>query len=277
MTRHRTVITAQRDRVLRLLSSFHYLTNRHLYSLLGIDRDNASAHRGVRRILLLLVRAGLVTRTQHVIDSPYDRFLRYENCYRLSRAGALAIGCPAVVARKSAASLAHELLITDFHLALAASTPPSHRLYWRQTDLKHTVNPDALFAITDTTQPRDRSTWYYFLEVENSRQGHYRQGQSSLLGKLQKYVEYRRSDSCRADWRHFNDFRVVLVLRSRERQMNLLRTLRDRLPHTMLWTACIDDLSSGIAGSLLRAPPDFEIATYSLFRHSNQGDRDERH
>jgi hypothetical protein len=206
MTRHRALITEQRERVLRLLSQFHYLTNRHFYRLLGATPGHPSADRGVRRLLLLLVRAGLLESSRHVIDNTRDRFLRYENCYRLSRAGALAIGCPATSGIKSAASVAHELLITDFHLALATSIPPSYRLYWRQTDLKHTVNPDALLAITDTTRPRDRSTWYYFLEIENSRQGHYREGESGLIAKLRKYVEYRRSDRCRAEWRHFHDF-----------------------------------------------------------------------
>lgn len=272
MTHPRTVITEQRKRVLRLLSQFHYLTNRHFYQLLGVTPGDLSTERGVRRLLVLLVRAGLLESSRHVIDKPHDRFLRYENCYRLSRAGALAIDSPAITGIKSPASLAHELLITDFHLALATSTPSSHRLYWRQTDLKHTVNPDALFAITDTTQPRDRSTWYYFLEVENCRQGHYRRGESGLLAKLRKYVEYRRTDRCRGDWHHFSDFHVIVVLRSQERQMNLLRILRERMPRQPLWTTCITDCEGDMRRSLFRAPPDFESAAYSLFtgRHERK-------
>src|SRR5207244_3110799 len=155
-----------------------------------------TARRGVRRLLTLLHRAGLVERSRYVLDDPRDPFLRYQHCYRLSHSGRAAIGRGNAPAEKSPASLPHELGITAFHIALAASMPPTHRLYWRQTDLKHGVNPDALFAITDTTEPRESSTYYYFLEVERSRQGHYRGGESGLLAKLRRYSEYRKSARC---------------------------------------------------------------------------------
>ena len=223
----RTVMTDRRREALAALAEYHYLTTSDFYRVLQID--DLHAERGVRRMLMLLHRAGLVERSRYAIDNPSDPFLRYQFCYQLARAGRDAIGRGEVAWEKSPASLAHELGITKFHIALARAVPETHKLFWRQTDLKRTVNPDALFALTDTTREGERSWYYYFLEVERSRQGHYRNGESGLLAKLRRYADYRRTERCRAEWQRFSDFRVVVVLANRERQENLLRVLRARL------------------------------------------------
>jgi hypothetical protein len=263
----REVLTGPRREALALLAEYHYLTTPDFYRLLG--KSGADEQRGIRRMLMLLSRAQLVARSRHAIDDPTDPFLRYQYCYRLSRTGQIAIGKGHAAIEKSPASLAHELGITAFHIALSTGAPETHRIYWRQTDLKRTVNPDALFAITDTTRPPENSTFYYFLEVERSRQGHYRRGESGLFTKLRRYADYRRSEHCRTEWRHFSDFRVIVVLQTPERQTNLLRSLKANLPSQMIWTATADDIQRDICGAIFRAPPDFETATHSLITKQN--------
>jgi hypothetical protein len=259
----RQFLTPQRREVLQLLADYQYLRTPDFYHLM--KRSGPHEERGVRRLLMLLAQAGLVERSRHAVDDPTDPFLRYQHCYRLTRAGQRVIGGGHAAVEKSPASIDHELAITDFHIALAEWTPVTHRIYWRQTDLKRSVNPDALFAVTDTTKPREQSTIYYFLEVEYSRQGHYRAGDSGLLAKLRRYAEYRRAEACRREWQHFGDFRVVVVLRTRERQENLLRVLAERLPTTAIWTTTAEDVARDITGPIFRAPPNSNDTAHSLF------------
>jgi hypothetical protein len=260
---HRPFLTNSRRRLLGVLAEYHYLRTPDFYRLLEVSDPHEQ--RGIRRALMLLARSGLVLRSRHAIDNPNDSFLRYQHCYRLSRAGQRGIGGGHAATEKSPASIEHELLITDFHIALAERTPATHRVYWRQTDLKRTVHPDALLAVTNTARPREQSTFYYFLEVEYSRQGHYRAGESGLIAKLRRYGEYRRTELCRKEWKDFSDFRVIVVLRSRERQENLLRVLKERLPTKSIWTITTDDVERDIAGPSFRAPPDEGKSGTSLF------------
>jgi hypothetical protein len=261
----RPVLTPQRREALELLREYHYLATPDFYRLLGVAETDEHRRRGVRRMLMLLARAGLVEHARHVVDNPGDPFLRYQHCYRLSRTGAVAVSARRAMGAKAPASVAHELEITAFHVALASAIPETHSLYWRQWDLKHTVNPDALFAITDSREPRERSTHYYFLEVEKSRQGHYRNGDSGLIAKLRRYAEYRRTERCRSEWRHFSDFRAIVVLKNRERELNLLRALHERLPERFIWTTTEEDYRRDIGGAIFRAPPDHGTTAHSLF------------
>ena len=119
-------------------------------------------------------------------------------------------------------------------------------LYWQQHHLKRTVNPDALFALTDPRVPEDESTSYYFLEVERSRQGSYRDNQSGLLRKLERYRDYHGSETCLREWEWFDEFGVVIVVKNEIRRENLLAQLSEFLPYTSFWLT--------IAGSDLTGP-----------------------
>jgi hypothetical protein len=70
------------------------------------------------------------------------------------------------------------------------------KLYWQQSDLKHTVSPDAMFALTDPAKPEGKNTLYYFFEIERAKIGHYIKGEPSIIRKLAKYHEYYRTDLC---------------------------------------------------------------------------------
>lgn len=67
---------------------------------------------------------------------------------------------------------------------------------------------------TVSARPENESTSYYFLEVEKSRQGSYRDGKSGLLRKLERYAEYHGSDRCLKEWGWFDEFRVLIVVKN---------------------------------------------------------------
>jgi hypothetical protein len=103
-------------------------------------------------------------------------------------------------------TLDHELEITSFHVALRGLCAAQGLRYaWRQTNLKHTVHPDALFYVVDPAQP-DKA-FCYFLEIERAKLGNYRNGEPQIFRKLKKYYEYfnstvakRNGDSASTAW-----------------------------------------------------------------------------
>jgi len=270
----RPVLTGFRRTALERLADYHYITTSQFYDVL--DAGSESERRGIRRMLLLLERAGLVRRSRYTIDKPFDRFLRYQFCYRLSREGLAALGRGGERIEKTPSSIAHEVAVTAFHLALAGELAGSsrHRLYWEQTNLRRTVNPDALFALTDTTQPASLSTFYYFLEIERLRQGHYRNGVSGLMTKLKRYAAYRRTPQCHREWRYFSDFRVVVVVETEDRCANLHRTLAESLPQRFIWLTTAENARSRIGGTIFRSFPEPGTA-HSLFTEMKRGANDE--
>jgi hypothetical protein len=258
------IITPQRKRLLEILGEYRYLSTAQTSLLLRPEKPASSFERGIRRMLTLLHRAGLVRRG-YFLETESERLpVVPPFCYWLSRDGAGALD-GGFVAGRTPYSLAHEIRISRFHIALnriAAAVP--FIVHWRQHDLRKTVNPDALFALTDTRLPREASTRYYFLEVERSRQGHYRGGESGLITKLRRYVLYRRSPECRKDWRHFSDFRVIVVLRNESRERNLLSKLASLLPDDAIWTTTLATAEEGCA-FVFRTPCDYQTATHCLF------------
>lgn len=270
------IVTPQRQDVLNLLAEYHYLRTSDIYALLGVRAGFVTRERAVRRVLMLMHRAGLVYRKPYVTSSVGDRFLRYEHCYSISRRGARALGQGRVTPEKSPLSIVHEVEISCFHRALAETvSATTFALRWWQTDLKRTVNPDALFAVTDRTKPRESSTRYYFLEIEKSRQGHYRNGESALVTKLRRYADYRRTERCRADWQYFADFRVAVVVKNAERQKNLLQELAKRFPQRFIWTTTEPEYRQGMGARIFRTPADHGTETYSLFEEKGSGGQHE--
>ena len=68
-----------------------------------------------------------------------------------------------------------------------------------------------------------------------SRQGSYRDGQSGLLRKLERYKDYHGSEACLREWEWFDEFRVVIVVKNEVRKQNLLALLSENLPEPALW------------------------------------------
>src|SRR6185369_13370626 len=79
----------------------------------------------------------------------------------------------------SVRTLDHELEITAFHIALHhLCARHGLRYTWQQTRLKHTVHPDALFIVTGPARPE--TEFRYFLEIERSKLGNYRNGEPQI-------------------------------------------------------------------------------------------------
>jgi hypothetical protein len=58
------------------------------------------------------------------------------------------------------------------------------------------INPDAYFAITDTSKPEGKDTPHYFLEIEQAKLGGGKNGEPQIIRKLAKYCAYYNSDGC---------------------------------------------------------------------------------
>lgn len=194
---------------------------------------------------------------------------RYENVYWLSPAG-VDLACDygycdeefSGTPGKSLWTLAHDVAITDVHLAVEGfCRAHGWLLHWQQHALKRSVNPDALFALTNPGRPSDANTSYYFLEIERSRQGGYRDGRSILIRRLRHYADYQGSAACVRDWEWFSEFRVVIVVASESRQRNLLARLSAELPLGMFWVAVE---GSDLTAPAFLAPCDYESRAYSF-------------
>lgn len=246
MNQHRQAffrLTKQRKTILDLLCRYTYLCTSHFYALVRADRDGAQ--RAVRRLLHDFWKHGYLVRRPVIDYNAPGPFPRYENVYWLSSPGVELLrdgdcfgGGLICTPEKSPHSLEHDVAITQFHLEVEHFCDVNGwTLYWQQHYLKRTVNPDALFALTDPRRPEDESTSYYFLETERSRQGSYRSGESGLFRKLERYAEYHGSEQCLREWEWFDSFRVIIVVLNETRRINLLDQLSELLPHPAFWVA----------------------------------------
>ena len=156
--------------------------------------------------------------------------------------------------------LPHEYEISVFHLRLKALCD-EHRwgLYWQQRDLRCGVNPDACFGITTPT-----GTLWYFLEMEKTKPGGWKNGESKIMRTLGRYYAYFDSNVCETDWANFRKFRVIVIQRNQERRANLLKALALKHAHRMFWLTTEDLYKSDIGGEIFKTPRDFETMSYSF-------------
>jgi hypothetical protein len=177
--------------------------------------------RSVRRTLSILHRDGFLYRAPF-LDAGHERCgIGY--VYGLSAKGvnhALQNGYSTLATKTldehSLRTLDHELEITSFHIALhRLCAAQGLRYAWRQTDLKHTVHPDAVFNVADPAHPT--KAFCYFLEIERSKLGNYRNGEPQIFRKLQKFYGYFNSTGCEKEW-GFRQYRVIVVQRTDARR-----------------------------------------------------------
>lgn len=162
-------------------------------------------------------------------------------------------------------TLDHELEISWFHMALKKFAIANNlTLYWQQSDIKRTVAPDALFAITDLAKPPGKNTLYYFLEIERAKIGHYQNGEPSIMRKLGKYHEYYGSDACQKEWGTFRQYRVIVVQPTEQRRENLLRQLHETFNHRMFWLTTESLYRHDIGAAIFRTPKDGDARSYSF-------------
>lgn len=262
--------TASRRDILSLLARYSNLTTNDFYRLLpppSPERQD-SHERDTRRTLRDFTNRGFLVRRRWFDDERNDTpFPVAVSVYGLSKEGlrlarekgiANGTGKHADDTSRRNESVGHELEITRFHIAVD-SLP--RKVLWRQSDLRRGVNPDALFAVA---QPDGASAYYYFLEIEKSRQGHYEDGESGLMKKLGRYYEYQGSEECRRDWKHFERFRVIVVLKNDDRRRNLLKALAGRYKTRTFWVTTEPLYREKPAGPIFLTPKDHDAKAYSF-------------
>jgi hypothetical protein len=162
-------------------------------------------------------------------------------------------------------TLDHELEITWFHMAVKQlGEKQGWELYWQQTGLKTSaIHPDAYFALTDPQKPAGKNTYHFFLEVERSKIGHYREGEPSIVRKLNQYYDLFDTPQSEKDWR-FRQFRVIVIQRTEERCRNLCHAFPEKCRHRMFWLTTEPAYQQDISGSIFLTPKDYESASYGL-------------
>lgn len=272
----RTVMTPLRTQIVAFLHEYRYLRTEHFYSLL--EATTETRKRAIRRALQLMRQARLLA-AGHLFEYransrggfPHTSFVYY----LAPRGAALAGECPSSVV--SPYSLPHEIEITECHLALSDAIVASRHLelHWIQANTRKHTNPDAIFGLEDRRREKRESTHWFFLEVERSRQGHYRRGwgelkHSGLVQKLIRYQQYRRSPELKANWPFIADFRVLVVVHNELRARNLLEKLHVVLPSPAIWIITRDAVTDAFAAAVFATPHrlDERRSLADLFRQA---------
>jgi hypothetical protein len=257
-------------RVLELLAEFFCLRTSDATGLLRNRPISESDARSVRRTLAILHRDGFLYRAPY-LDLAHERG-GVSYAHGLSKKGVQhafqnGYSTPATKAlnEHSLRTLDHELEVTAFHIALhRLCAARGIRYVWQQTNLKHTVHPDALIRVSAPAAPETELR--YFLEIERSKLGQYRNGEPQILRKLRTYYEYFNSTGCEKEW-GFRQYRVVVVQRTDARREGLLTALREKYPHRMFWLTTEPAYREDIGGTIFRTPKDDAPEKFSFLLH----------
>jgi hypothetical protein len=249
---------------LELLAEYFCLRTNDVAQLIRGRAPNESDKRSIRHTLALLHKAGLANRLPYLDLDRASGGVTY--VYGLSDKGVRFVESIWTGAKTfddhSQRTLDHELEISFFHIALKRFCVKNKlKLYWQQSDLKCTVSPDAMFAITDPQKPEGKNTLYFFLEMERAKIGHFVNGEPSIMRKLGRYYEYYGTDKCEKEWLDFRQFRVIVVLRTRDRVENLLGALEKDLKHRMFWLMSEEE---DISNYVFRTPRDYKERAYGF-------------
>jgi Replication-relaxation len=254
---------------LELFAEFFCLRTNDAATLLRNRSVTESDARSVRRTLSILHRDGFLYRVPHLDSARARGGVAY--VYGLSARGvhhAVQNGYSTLATKTldehSLRTLDHELEITSFHIALhRLCAHHGLRYAWRQTDLKHTVHPDAVFNISDPTHPG--KAFCYFLEIERSKLSKYKNGEPQILRKLRAFYEYFNSTGCEKEW-GFRQYRVIVVQRTDARREGLLTALRKNFSHRMFWLTSEAAYRADIGDAIFRTPKDDAPAAFSFLR-----------
>lgn len=256
--------------MLEILAEYFCLRTNDVAAIRRKHLPTEDDKRTIRRTLALLYKERLLLRLPYLDLDQESGGRTY--VYGLSKKGCAWVSenFPSVDIHKpfdehSVRTLDHELAISAFHRAIKIFCDQSGLyLYWQQKNLKRTISPDALFAITDPKQPEGKDTLYYFLEIERAKIGNLKNGEPSILRKLGRYYEYYDTKKCEEEWQYFRQFRVIVVQQSDARRRHLLQKLRESYNHPMFWLTSESAYTQNVGGPIFLAPRDYEGAVYSF-------------
>jgi len=233
----------------------------------------------MRRVLAKLDRDGLINRISYRPDdyAGYGRLplacgLRYDG-YRWAQEECPWTDPKELIKDHSPLTLEHEIKRARFHVKIVEMCEKHDiELFWKKTDLNHTVCPDDAFAIR-----KNGKITYYFFELENKRKSF-----RGLLEKYKRYDEYFGTDKCRSEWKDFSTFTVVTQMRSEEARKNILRLLsgkpvdvyirgirravinQEPIQRTNLWFTTDELVAADVARLIFQSPTDCEERQYGF-------------
>jgi hypothetical protein len=258
---------ATKQRLLELAATYFCFRTRDAAALLRGQEPAPSDERSIRRTLSLLHRDGLLARLPHFA---YGRERGgAAHVYGLTGKGVshafqngYATPSTKPFDEHSVRTLDHELEITAFHIVLQKLVEQKGlRCLWRQTDLKHTVHPDAIFTISDPARPERGDN--YFLEVERAKFGNYRNGEPQIMRKLGTFYNYFNSTGCEREW-GFRQYRVVIIQRTDARREGLIAALKRKYQHRMFWLTTEALVREDAGGNIFKTPRDNTTKAYSF-------------
>ena len=271
--------TPLKKQALENLANFYALTIKDLVSLV-YPQINPTHEASMRRALAILDRAGLINRIPYRPDE-YPGYGSLPFACGLSFQGVLWAqeNCPwtdpkELIKDHSPLTLEHEIKRARFHMKIVTMCDRHDlELFWKKTDLNHTVFPDDVFAIK-----KDGKITYYFFELENRRKSF-----KELLEKYKRYEEYYGTQKCKDEWKDFKTFTVVTQIRSEEARHNILnflagepvteyrnghgRTIVNKTPikRSNFWFTADPFVQSNLIGEkIFMTPKDYQKVAYSF-------------
>ncbi|HEV3219578.1 MAG TPA: replication-relaxation family protein [Candidatus Acidoferrales bacterium] len=248
--RDRQLYTSKGDaEILRVVAKYQFVTVEQAAEQL---KRNVIA---VRRRMMQLFQASLLNRERRSDLDPFVYFLS-ENGGNLAASYGF-LPEPRWIGGKSPTHLAHDLEITNFHIALEkAFQNTTHTLYfWQQWrgDLKDIVDPngeielipDARFGIDEDADA--------LLEVVKSYESGYTSRESSLVKKLKAYKQLGIK-------------RVYITMPTQLRVARFLDKIEDDIKSTQFWFTDEASYKRDILGKIWWTPADFRDRTYSIFK-----------
>jgi hypothetical protein len=203
------------------LGKYYCLRTRDLAYLLKSDNPTADDLRSINYTLKLLREEGYVCRSQIILNGKTDQ-RSFPFVYGLTDKAVRELG--EGQSFEECRTAQHQLALSIFRIDLEDwCETKSWELYWQQSDLKHTIHPDAYFRITT-----DKGKYHFFLEEERQKPSHKKQ-----FKKWATYYEYYNSDLCMKEW-NFRQFRVVIPELTEERVKRLVSTLAETPLHESL-------------------------------------------
>lgn len=238
--------------------SYVFLTADQLTRFLGRDESY------VQKCLKKFYDVGLLNRTQ---DGPFGAMMYFlsfkggEKCVNLG-----ILEKPKYVYKKSPKSIAHDSLISEFHLALEIalrdripacqhSTPPcdscaANILTWEQwrddmTDLAHLI-PDARFAVVGDDD-------FTLVEVVRANISKPKDREDELTEKMFEYEKLGIK-------------RILILMPTKSRADNYLKKLFSILPSSAIWVTDYDSVFKDVLGAVFRTPKNYETRSYSILK-----------
>ncbi|HLY39685.1 MAG TPA: replication-relaxation family protein [Terracidiphilus sp.] len=253
-----------RQKAIELLQEYYLLRVNDFVSLTKARQDE-NARRSIQNILQALLAKRYIGRLRYFDDTAERATIVY--AYFLNDSGAALLEDPAAAFTKESQLIPrHEIEITQFHMHLKRWTDKCGLiLHWRQPKMDHgkTINPDAYFGIEDPKLPVGKNTFHYFLEMERSPLGNYKNGEPSIMRKLAKYYELYDSSDCEKQW-GFRKFRVVTVVRNADKMYNLCKLMSEKFSHRMFWMTTEPLFRENIGGEIFHTPKDWQKIAYSF-------------